>query len=59
MKLQAPVKLSGLCALCVTSGSAFVVSPRQGAVHVARFAGDYEPMEGEGKINLKVRVESV
>ena len=34
-----------------------MVSSRHSAGHVARSAGDYVPMEGEGKINLKVRVQ--
>ena len=55
MKVQVPLQLSGLCVLCFTTGSAFMVSPRHGVSHVARSAGDYVPMEGEGKINLKVR----
>lgn len=30
----------------------------QGSVNTALSAGDYEPMEGEGKINLKMDLES-
>lgn len=50
------LQLSGFCALCVTSGNAFTVSPPHSASRMVRSAGDYVPMEGEGKINLKVRI---
>ena len=57
--IQASMKLlqlSGFCALCFTSGNAFMVSPPPGVSRMARSAGDYVPIEGEGKINLKVRI---
>jgi hypothetical protein len=40
---------------CFTTGQAFVASSAHSSARVVRFAADYVPMEGEGKINLKVR----
>ena len=42
--------------MCYQVG-AFTVMPKQ-ATPTALFAGDYVPMEGEGKINLKVDLDS-
>ena len=50
------LQLSGLCTFCFATGSAFLVSQPRSASHVTRSAGDYVPAEGEGKINLKVRL---
>jgi hypothetical protein len=41
--------------MCFAVSQAFTVAPAQRAGSTARFAGDYVPLEGEGKINLKVR----
>jgi nitrous oxidase accessory protein NosD len=44
--------------LLVSQATAFTVVP-SGAVHETRlFAGDYVPLEGEAKINLKVDLDS-
>ena len=44
------------CALVASQAAAFtVVQPSRAATHLA---AEYEPMEGEGKINLKVRDRS-
>jgi len=50
MKLVAPTLL--FCA----QAAAFTVGPQQSRPTSTRVYADYEPMEGEGKINLKVRV---
>jgi hypothetical protein len=42
---------------CLTTAGAFMVAPR-GTSHTVCYAGDYVPMEGEAKINLKVRFGS-
>lgn len=41
-------------ALLASQAAAFTVCPAVSRVNTQLAAGDYEPMEGEGKINLKV-----
>jgi hypothetical protein len=53
------LQVTGLSAFCMSTGDAFMVSPARvsstsGSSRVVRYAGDYVPLEGESKINLKV-----
>ena len=41
----------------ICQATAFTVAP-QGSVQTRLNAGDYEPMEGESKINLKIDLDS-
>mmetsp|Transcript_87788 Transcript_87788/g.253510 ORF Transcript_87788/g.253510 Transcript_87788/m.253510 type:complete len:105 (-) Transcript_87788:339-653(-) len=44
--------------LLASQAAAFSVVPGRNTADTRLFAGDYEPMEGEGKINLKVDLDS-
>ena len=45
--------------LAISQAAAFTVAPQQAnAANSCLFAGDYEPLEGEGKINLKIALDS-
>ena len=46
-----------LASLLFCQATAFTVVPKS-AAQTALFAGDYEPMEGESKINLKIDLDS-
>jgi CDGSH-type Zn-finger protein len=46
-----------LAPLLLCQAAAFSVAPQQ-STQTRLFAGDYEPMEGEGKINLKFDLDS-
>jgi hypothetical protein len=45
-------------ALLVPQSAAFQVGPCQGNAPSSRVFAEYEPMEGEGKINLKIDLDS-
>ena len=44
--------------LLVAGAGAFTVVPSARSMETRLFAGDYEPLEGESKINLKIDLES-
>ena len=44
--------------LLVSGTAGFSVFPQTRSMETRLFAGDYEPLEGETKINLKVDLES-
>lgn len=45
--------------LLISQAAAFTVAPSHGGIQTTRLAaGDYEPMEGEGKLNLKIDLDS-
>lgn len=45
-------------ALALSQAAAFQVVPRRGAIPSTQLFAEYEPMEGEGKINLKIDLDS-
>lgn len=47
-----------LVSLFTAQAAAFTVVPGRVVSETHLFAGDYEPMEGEGKINLKIDLDS-
>jgi CDGSH-type Zn-finger protein len=44
--------------LLLAQAAAFTMVAQQPSMQTRLYAGDYEPMEGEGKINLKVDLDS-
>ena len=56
---DSPMKFLATLLLVSSQASAFTVVPGGCAIHETRlFAGDYVPLEGEAKINLKVDLDS-
>mmetsp|Transcript_21874 Transcript_21874/g.62339 ORF Transcript_21874/g.62339 Transcript_21874/m.62339 type:complete len:107 (-) Transcript_21874:2711-3031(-) len=52
------MKLLVATALLAAQAAAFTVAPGNQPSSTRLFAGDYEPMEGESKINLKIDLDS-
>jgi hypothetical protein len=52
------VLLAATAAVLIAQASAFTTAPSIKNPHTTRVFAEYEPMEGEGKINLKVDLDS-